>query len=90
MTGGLSEYFMLSHSLSSFAFIRAEEGRTRHKLQDLHFAAAADAGSKAYSVSPQLPWQAEGTVSRDAKEAMWGRTTALHFLERLAVASIPK
>ena len=36
---------------------------------------AADAGSKAYSVSPQLPWQAEGTtMSHDAKEAMWGRT----------------
>ena len=37
-------------------------------MQDLHFAAAADAGSKAYSVCPQFPWQAEGTVSRDAKE----------------------
>ena len=74
MTGGRSEYFMPSHSLSSFAFIRADEGRrARHKLQDLHFAAAADAGSKAYSVSPQLPWQAEGTVLRDAKEAMWGQ-----------------
>ena len=86
---------MLSHSLRSLAFIRTEEDRARHKLQDLHFAAAADAGSKAYSVRPRLPWQAlkvlcramrceRGDVGKD------GRRRCIFWNGWQSRASIPK